>query len=359
MTLRLRRTARRRVRQPSPPRAVIHASRGRVGHPTSDASRAHAESGPNSLGERRHASAEVLIMPKSEQMLPVRRGGSLDRGSYEILTHMGSPDSVSGAEADGPTAAADGLSAFVARVLDQLALSAWLPAAFLTASIAVLLQFRSAKSADLLKAVKALTAQPLQVLVLIIPLLVIATVVTQAFSFECIRVLEGYWGASRLTNLVRRPMVWLHVHRQGFIVNQLRKESGKAVHAAMPRMLMSGIPFPVVKAIESRVVPGQSPPSLTDEQAGILKDIDWRPWCDAWRLARIGNLARDAEQYPVTHHVMPTKLGNLMRATEDRLQNAGNDVQSFVHRRREMVSTRVRTQHDQFRTRKIIQNSRA
>jgi hypothetical protein len=290
-------------------------------------------------------------MPKSEQMLPVRRGGSLDRGSYETLTPMGSPDSVSGAEAGKPTASADGISALIARILDQLALSAWLPAAFLTASIAVLLQFRSAKSANVLKAIQELTVQPLQVLVLVIPILVIATVVTQAFSFECIRILEGYWGASRLADLVRRPMVWLHVHKQGYIVNQLRKESRKALLGAMPRMLMSGIPFPVVKAIEARVVPEQSPPSLTDEEAEILKELDWRPWCDAWRLARIGNLAREAEQYPVSHHVMPTKLGNLMRATEDKLQNAGNDVQSFVYRRREVVPTRVRIQHDQFRTR--------
>jgi hypothetical protein len=293
-----------------------------------------------------------LVIEKSDQIIPTTwRGESWDHGSYEIITPMGSPDSASAATPDAPTASPDGVSAFIARVLDQLALSAWLPAGFLAAGIAVLLQFRAAKSANLLRAAQALTAQPLQVLVMVIPLLVIAAVVTQAFSFECIRILEGYWGTSWLADLVRRPMVWLHVKKQQSIVRRLRRASRRAVAAAMQGMLMGGVPFPVVKAIEARVTPGNAQPSLTDEEKEILKETDWQPYCTAWHLARIANLARAAERYPVTHHVMPTSLGNLMRVTEDGLQNAQNDVQSFVHRRRDQVPVRVRVQHDQFRTR--------
>jgi hypothetical protein len=217
--------------------------------------------------------------------------------------------------------------------------------------VAILLQFRSAKSANLLKAVQALTAHPVQVLVIIIPLLVIATVITQAFSFESIRALEGYWGGSWPANLARMLMTWRHVRRQKATVDRLHRESEKAVHAAMPEMLMSGIPFPIVKAVEARVSGDQPPSDVTDEQIQLSKAVDWRPWCAAWRVAKLNHLVNEAERYPVPHRILPTKLGNLMRATEDELQHAGGDVQSFVHQRRDTVSPRVRIQHDQFRTR--------
>src|ERR1700760_3896342 len=137
--------------------------------------------------------AELRLDPGSGQDLALlRRGEDQESEPYEILPLMGSQNS--GSEPDEATSdSPSGISAFVARVLDQLSLSAWLPAAVLTAGVAVLLQFRSDKSADVLAAVRALTADPVRVLVLIIPLLVIATVVTQAFSFEAIRTLEGYW----------------------------------------------------------------------------------------------------------------------------------------------------------------------
>lgn len=263
---------------------------------------------------------------------------------------MASSDPALAAEPDTPAATPDGVSAFVARVLDQLALSAWLPAAFLTSSIAVLLEFRSAKSANLLKAVQALTAQPLQALVVVIPLLVIATVITQAFSFECIRVLEGYWGTSRLAHLVHRPMVWRHIRRQRSIYTRLEREQLRAIRKAMHQMLEDGTPYPVYKAIEAQVT-GQTLPSLTAEQREILGRTEWMPLCDASHLARIQTLVKAHERYPQAHRVMPTRLGNLIRATEDLLDSGTQDVQSFVHRRRNLVSSRIRAQHDQFRTR--------
>jgi hypothetical protein len=124
---------------------------------------------------------------------------------------MDSPTQASGP--DAATSAADGISAFVARVLDQLSLSAWLPAAFLTASLALLLQFRADKSASPLRAVRDLTADPVRVLVLIVPALVLATVVTQAFSFEAIRALEGYWHRRGPASLARKVMIKRQVRR--------------------------------------------------------------------------------------------------------------------------------------------------
>ncbi|HET9896073.1 MAG TPA: hypothetical protein VFQ44_14190, partial [Streptosporangiaceae bacterium] len=104
----------------------------------------------------------------------------------------------------------DGVSAFVARVLDQLTVSAWLPAALLTVGVAILLQFRGSGSVNVLLAVMDLTRDP--VLVIMIPLLVLATVVTQAFAFEAIRTLEGYWSGP--ASLLRTLMIRWHVRRR-------------------------------------------------------------------------------------------------------------------------------------------------
>jgi len=97
----------------------------------------------------------------------------------------------------------------------------------------------------------------------------------------------------------------------------------------MPEMLMSGIPFSVVKAIEARVSGGQSPSDLTREQMELSKTMDWRPWCAAWRLARLNHLVNEAKRYPDPHRVLPTKLGNLMRSTEDELQHEAYSIESL------------------------------
>lgn len=126
----------------------------------------------------------------------------------------------------------DGISAFVARVLDQLSLSAWFPAAFLTSGVALLLEFRSNRSASISNAVADLAAHPVPALIMMVPLLVIATLVTQAFSFEAIRLLEGYWGW-RWMSLVAKVLVWRHARRKKAIYESAKRESIKAFNKAL------------------------------------------------------------------------------------------------------------------------------
>jgi hypothetical protein len=301
-------------------------------------------------GSWRRTPAVAITPNTSKRPLRLRRGEDRERASYEILSSVESSIPAGGADS-GQSSASDGISAFIARVLDQLTLSAWLPAAFLTASAAILLQFRSAKSANLLKAVQDLAANPVQVLVIVIPVLVIATIVTQAFSFEAIRALEGYWSARGPWSLARTLMIRWHVHRKSSIIKRKFKVSGKTVHAALSEMIIGGVSPPVAKALEAALSGNQAEASLlkADEMEALVK-TNWRPYCAPWRLARIDRLLIEESCYPETYRILPTKLGNLIRATEDKLHNAG-DVQSFVMRRRDMVSPRVQMQHDQFRTR--------
>jgi hypothetical protein len=234
------------------------------------------------------------------------------------------------------------------KLLQTLTLAAWIGALLFTASVVLLLQFRSARSVDIPRALQLLTARPISAFFIMILSLSIVTVVTQVFSVDAIAVLEGYWGRNGLARLARRVMIQRHVHRKEVIKKHLLEAREKAFSLVKPRMLRDGVPSTVVDACEAMVFEKEEPP-LTPEEVNTLHGIQWQKWADAWRLARIDDLLIDADSYPRVSRVLPTKLGNFIRATEDRLMNLdGGDLAGFVVRRRDMVSPRLQMQHDQF-----------
>lgn len=281
-----------------------------------------------------------------QEPISLGRGNGPQSPREEIPAVTGSPSTGSSVGPDGATVSTDSTSVFFARVLNQLTLSTWLPAAFFTVSVVVLVQFRSAGSVS----IRALTLDPIRVLVLMIPLLVITMVVIQAFSFEAIRILEGYWGRRGLVSFARTLMIRRHLHKKEAIIKRRREASEKAFYAAKSRMLRNGIPFPIVNAFEAQVL-GVDLPGLTDEERRKFAKMNWRSSCDAWHLARIDHLLNEENAYPVTSRILPTKLGNLIRATEDRLLNTEGDLEGFALRRHAMASHTVQIQHDQFRNR--------
>ncbi len=305
----------------------------------------------NGSGDSRRQAVGLFVRTGVDQeIIPLRRGEDSWPEECEILVSMDSSSTGSEAKADTTSVSPEGISAFIARVLDQLTLSAWLPAALFTAAAAVLLQFRRQRSVNVLHAVGVLAADPVRVLVLMIPLLVLVTVVTQAFSFEAIRTLEGYWHRRGLPGMARTLMIRRHVRRKETIARRKRKVYEESFSATRCRIIKAGIPLSIVNAIEADVL-DQALPPLTDEEQEKFQIIEWENWCDAWRRAKIEHLDNDEQAYPVTSRVLPTKLGNLIRATEDQLKNAGDDLEGFVLRRYAMASRRVQMQHDQFRNR--------
>ena len=239
-------------------------------------------------GSSHQSHTDRIKAELNRKVICLRRAKAAKWASCEILAPMGSPSEAVDTHPDG-SKASDGISAFVARVLDQLSLSAWLPAAFLTVSVAALLQFRSMRSANLLDAVRQLTKNPFQVLVITIPLLVIATMVTQAFSFEAIRILEGYWRGRGPIGLVRASMIRWHVRRKKRIIDHKYKEYRKALGAAMPELILRrGVPVEIFKAIETELTGGDEElrSSFTSEQLELFANAikTWRRSGDAWRL---------------------------------------------------------------------------
>lgn len=249
-----------------------------------------------------------------------------------------------------PDAPLPGLSAFVARVLNQLSLSAWLPSAFLAVAGSFLFQFRAQHSLNFAEAATHLTKHTATVLILVIPVLISTTLVTQAFSFEAIRVLEGYWRRPGIPIFARKIMIRWHVQRRESL-HVRRKEAAADAFAKVRRALLDRkLPRRVVDALEADALGIDRPP--LSRKYSRYEGMEWRSVCNAWDLARVDHLLMLEQEYPPhSSRILPTRLGNIIRSTEDSLEHANGDVEGFVLRRRNLVSERVQQQHDQFRAR--------
>jgi hypothetical protein len=217
---------------------------------------------------------------------------------------------------------------------------------------AILLQLRSQGGFDLGSALVALTAKPLGILVVLLFATVLATMVAQAFSFTAIRLLEGYWHGPLVKVGAYRLLIRHHTRRYDKLTVVLRSAEQEAFARARQEMLSSDTPLHVVHIIEARQAGDNLDRWTTDEQEEA-DEYDWREYADASTLGRVNQLGRIINgEYPERpHRMMPTRLGNMLRATEDVITPQGGDTEGLMLRRSENVAPRLRQHHDQFRTR--------
>ncbi|WP_330473178.1 hypothetical protein [Terrabacter sp. C0L_2] len=261
------------------------------------------------------------------------------------------PDEVQGTGGSpGLTAPPEKLSAFLARILEQLSLSAWLPAAYLTVSLAVMYELGRQADLDVGTAVVALTSDPVTLLVVTIPIVVLATLVTQSFSFEAIRALEGYWQRRWLLGWLHHGLIRCRTKHKNSLRTRFRSAREAAFASARGPMLLDQRPREVVDAIEADLLELKRD-DLDAKSERIRANTAWRNYGDPVLVSKFDRLRVALLEYPEDGLVMPTKLGNVLRATESRLQNASGDVGTFAMRRRRFVDSRIQLQHDQFRTR--------
>ncbi len=111
----------------------------------------------------------------------------------------------------------ESLSQFVAKVLDQLSLSAWLPSAALVLSLAFVVNLRGTEGA-FGPAVAAFADYTIAAGLFLFASVVVLTMVTQAFEFEAIRFLEGYWGPRAVGEWAADVGCALHTWRRSRLV---------------------------------------------------------------------------------------------------------------------------------------------
>jgi hypothetical protein len=241
------------------------------------------------------------------------------------------------------------LSQFIAKVLDQLSLSAWLPSAVLVGAVAYLAQIReTAGSAT--DALEKVAGASIPQLVLALGAVIVGTVATQAFEFEAIRVLEGYWGtrpfAARLADLACKAQIW----RRARLERRRRATRAAALSSARHTMLEK-FDVGVVNAVEASVA--GLPIVVANKDAKLAASIPWKQYADPALVRKSEDLAMRLRSLPARRHrMLPTTLGNTLRAHEDRATElTGEEVEGFVLRRFHTLPTALQHEHDQYRTR--------
>lgn len=288
---------------------------------------------------------------------------------------MASENSTAAAATVSEDKASQTLSQFLARVLNQLALSAWFPAAALVLSLAYVFQLGSVLAESpalngfgaLGEAAKRISDTSIGGAVVIVAAVVVLTVVTQAFSFEAIRVLEGYWGTHGVIE-------WAAGHRRARFADKKRGlddaydsltnsawNSARAVFSDRQRDLqranlppeqlrIQAIYTPNVLAlVEARIRaedPTFEPTEWEIENARLIK---WEPEADGELLRRRVNVDKKRRDYPEVNRTLPTRVGNILRAHEDATEQP--DIESFVQRVFDDLPGSLQVEHDEQRTR--------
>ena len=246
-----------------------------------------------------------------------------------------------------------GVSEFISKVLDQLSLTSWMPAAMLVGLGAVLVQFHAQRAPSLVDAVAALTANAIGVAVVLLFAVVLGAVVTQAFAFETIRGLEGYWGYSRVSRPAMRWRTATHVRRREDLIAQVEKLRTVAFDSARSAMWADHLPVSYIEVLEDDFYAQPQEMRRTHDPAVMeaARQMGWHPKAPAAELATLERLERRVAEYPAHHRVLPTRLGNVIRATEDALERDGYELEGLIMRNYGVIPARLMVQHDQFRDR--------
>lgn len=243
------------------------------------------------------------------------------------------------------------LSQLIARILDQMSVSAWLPSAVVVFVLLFVFSLRGADG-DVGRAIAHIGELDAGPLVLLFGAVIVTTMITQAFEFEAIRLLEGYWGAHPLNAWFSDVRFRTHLRRRNALRKRARDAEIQALTAAQPRMLQGGrSPVHVGILVASYTGGDLSGVPAADQEAA--HNLQWKKWAPARDLRRWDALVDALEEYPRSDRlVMPTRLGNALRAREeDVLPASAGKLETFVQRVFHELPVTLQTEHDQFRSR--------
>jgi hypothetical protein len=261
-----------------------------------------------------------------------------------------------------------GLSPLAAKILDQLSVTAWLPAALLMANTYLLAGMHLVRepgsdptTANLEDVVKAIDSKAIGVLLAVVLGIVLATLFTQSLEYAAIRFLEGYWGGSVYAAIPTKVGVWVQQRRQYLMARRVEKLDRRAFELAQDEIretLRREDPAFVDAAVAAGL--GRSlPPGLTQEQhkraEGYFdKKTLWRPMAPAHLRHRALSLEVKAAAFPQDDsRLLPTRLGCALRSSEDKLSGdvTGAKMRSYLYERLDKIGPALMEQHNQYRNR--------
>lgn len=246
------------------------------------------------------------------------------------------------------------LSAVLGRILDQLSLSAWMPGIVLTGGAAFLVALSHSNPdgefPSIASAAATLATPTLGGALVLTLAVVLSTVMTQAFEFEMIKLLEGYWSDRWWSRGLRRRRV-TSLAAKGVEVHKLARRLERQTLKSSLGKLAGGD-----KALKRRL---KARAKVLRDHVGLPPDPEadyllarWRTAADPAALRRLEAVERAARNCPAPHRTMPTRLGNTLRAREDRMKlSDGGDLEGFILRNYERIPERLILQVSDFRTR--------
>jgi len=259
---------------------------------------------------------------------------------------------------DARDAASETISQLAAKILNQLSLSAWLPSAALVLLVAFILELGAQQAAGqdadavLTHASHAIADAGLGGVVLLTMVIVVATMVTQAFSFEAIRLLEGYWGPGPRIDKFAAKRCERHSNRRTALETMYREMLDKAwsdVESALaderPRFTR-----PMVRKLQERVTGLAAVGALKGHQRDRVRQFDWEAHVDGNVLRQVRILELRLADYPRdASRVMPTRLGNVLRRYE--VETGEDDIERLVERVYRFLPFSMQLAHDEQRAR--------
>lgn len=245
------------------------------------------------------------------------------------------------------------LSQILGRVLNQLSVSAWLPAAMLVGNAAVLLQLRGSHSFNIALASRQLAAKPLGTIIILIFSVILATMVTQAFEFEVIRFLEGYFDSSHtLIQSFMATRIRRHENKKNRLECKLQQAEEAAFEQAKDAMRSTKAYDPDVLDLVSDKFYDQPPRVASRQATEVADELDWRDYSSSEALYKIDSINARLKSYPERNRLMPTRLGNVLRAAEDKITlRPEENIEGFVIRHADQLSPMLKAEHRDYRTR--------
>jgi hypothetical protein len=259
------------------------------------------------------------------------------------------------ADARGPEGLrSTGFSQFLSRIFEQLSISAWLPAAMLVGNVALLLQLSTYHKYHIELAIKQI-GQSLGTIIILVFAVVLATMVTQAFAFDLIRLLEGYidsprrWLQELMAMRIRR-----HKAKRSKLDAKLDRATKDAFKQAKKTMLEIPDAYDamVLELLEHQLFGSEPDLPPSEELQESVDATDWRLHLPPEVLYRIDSMDARLASYPAAHRLLPTRLGNVLRASEDNLERQTEEnLEGFVIRHYDELPASLKDEHDDYRTR--------
>jgi hypothetical protein len=105
----------------------------------------------------------------------------------------------------------------------------------------------------------------------------------------------------------------------------------------------------MVEALGAQVLGGEAPSTLNEAQVALVDSTDWWRYAPSDLRRRHVNVEKALDDFPHSKHIMPTRLGNVLRRFEN--DTGYETVQDLVDRSFHLLPPSLQSSHDEQRGR--------